>query len=508
MLAACVTQSRRSAGLFGLLLALSISLWSSAVQALPAFARQTGQNCVSCHAGGQFPELTPYGRLFKITGYTIGTRPQVPFLSVMGVASYAKVRDTTKTDDRTVDFAKNNSLMFATSSFFLAGKITDNIGMFVQNTFDNYSSQSVDQNGNNIGWSSHSQADNMDFRYADRFIGPDRDLIVGVSVNNNPSVSDPWNTAAAWMQYVPIASPSSHQFVDGPYPGYGAGSNIAGATAYAFWNKSLYGEFGLYRSATHAFALMSAGISSDQKTRLGGTNPYWRFAYTKEFGAHNIMVGTSGMVAHVFDPGSDTSDANNRGRFKNVGLDAQYQYLLNPHTVTVQAAYMRQQTTYSANSFAEQLGNWQNGGYPVLADGVTPVAAPNPSDTTKTFRAKLTYVYEAKYGGSVSYFNVSGTSNTLNQNSGFDPNGCGIISDANDPCGPAFASVRVNGNLTGNPATRGFTYEGFWTPIQYVRLGVQYTAYNKFNGASDNYDGFGRNAGDNNTVRFYVWAAY
>ena len=42
--------------------------------AIPAFNRQTGQNCVACHAGGQFPDLTAYGRLFKLTGYTIGTR--------------------------------------------------------------------------------------------------------------------------------------------------------------------------------------------------------------------------------------------------------------------------------------------------------------------------------------------------------------------------------------------------------------------------------------------------
>ena len=42
--------------------------------ALPLFNRQTGQNCVACHAGGQFPELTPYGRMFKMTGYTIGER--------------------------------------------------------------------------------------------------------------------------------------------------------------------------------------------------------------------------------------------------------------------------------------------------------------------------------------------------------------------------------------------------------------------------------------------------
>ena len=61
-------------------------------QALPLFARQTGQNCVACHAGGQFPELTPYGRMFKMTGYTIGDRT-IP-ISVMGLATYAKVADT------------------------------------------------------------------------------------------------------------------------------------------------------------------------------------------------------------------------------------------------------------------------------------------------------------------------------------------------------------------------------------------------------------------------------
>jgi len=37
---------------------------------------------------------------------------------------------------------------------------------------------------------------------------------------------------------------------------------------------------------------------------------------------------------------------------------------------------------------------------------------------------------------------------------------------------------------------------------------LQYTAYNKFNGAKTNYDGNGRNAGDNNTLFFNVWVAY
>jgi hypothetical protein len=98
----------------------------------------------------------------------------------------------------------------------------------------------------------------------------------------------------------------------------------------------------------------------------------------------------------------------------------------------------------------------------------------------------------------LGFFNKTGTTNTLNQTSGFDSGGQLISAD----------STRVTGNLSGNPATRGLTYEAFWMPKQNVRVGAQYTAYNKFNGASTNYDGFGRNAKDNNTLFLYAWFAY
>src|SRR5215471_3725399 len=42
-------------------------------QALPSFAQQTGQPCGTCHT--DIPGLTPYGRLFKIKGYTTGGGP-------------------------------------------------------------------------------------------------------------------------------------------------------------------------------------------------------------------------------------------------------------------------------------------------------------------------------------------------------------------------------------------------------------------------------------------------
>ena len=183
--------------MLGMLLSTAAILVPLDAQALPSFARQTGQNCVACHAGGQFPELTPYGRMFKMTGYTIGERT-VP-LSVMGVVNSASISNP---PDGTV---KNGKPVFATGSVFLAGKITDNIGAFAQVTYDNYGVDNQDGS-----FSGHSNADNMDFRFANRIVNGKQDWTYGVSLNNNPSVSDPWNSAAAWMSYVPAASLSSH----------------------------------------------------------------------------------------------------------------------------------------------------------------------------------------------------------------------------------------------------------------------------------------------------------
>jgi hypothetical protein len=473
-----------------LLLALAIgSLCSNAV-ALPQFARQTGQNCVACHAGGQFPELTPYGRLFKLTAYTIGERT-LP-LSVMGLISNSRVADTSKSDDPKADFQLNGQTILATGSLFLAGKVSDNIGAFTQITYDAYASQSADGS-----FHGHSNADNIDLRYADRFINDKRDLIYGLSANNNPSISDPWNTAAAWMQYVPVPSPTSSRFIDGaaPYHGFAAGGNIAGLTAYAFLNKTIYVEMGGYVTSKGVASFMSTGLDDASTTKLKGVNPYWRLAWNHEWGAHNLMLGTSGMNARIYDDPLNTSDPASVHRHQDRQIDAQYQYLLDPHSVTAQFAYGRNHHRYPA-FLANQASPFVDGAGNALPNT-------NSEDTTNTLRAKLTYVYGAKYGGSLGFFNLTGTTNTANQNSGFDP----LLGITSDPAAAAPSS-RVGGNLSGNPATRGLTLETFWLPVQNVRIGAQYTLYTLYNGASRNYDGFGRNARDNNSLFLYLWAAF
>ena len=43
--------------------------------AVPSYARQTGMPCAACHTTP--PELTPFGRNFKINGYTLTGMQQI-----------------------------------------------------------------------------------------------------------------------------------------------------------------------------------------------------------------------------------------------------------------------------------------------------------------------------------------------------------------------------------------------------------------------------------------------
>ena len=443
------------------LLTLTMLVISDSANALPTFARQTGQSCVACHAGGQYPELTPYGRLFKLTGYTLGERPLVP-ISVMGVASYTKTINA----DPSSDFPKNAVALFQTGSVFLAGKITDNIGLFAQATYDNYANQ--DPNTNQ--WSGHSHSDNIDLRYADRFISNNNDLIVGLSLNNNPSVTDVWNTAPAWIQYVPTkfgntgasAAPMVSQL----------GQQVAGIGAYAFWNKTVYAEVSLYQTAKGALTILKSG--NDIGNRLSGTNPYVRLVASHEWGPHSAMVGLFGMNADVYpdptNPGGPTT------HYRDRGIDAQYQYLLDEHAFTAQLSYIHES----------------------MKGGDVAGIASNPENTLNQFQIKGSYIYSAKYGGSLTYRQTTGTSDaTLYPGLQDDGTGTGNM-----------IPIPGSGSMNNNPDTRIVIPELFWMPVQYARVGVQYYKFNRFNGASSNFDGAGRNAKDNNTLFVYVWAAY
>ena len=309
--------------------------------ALPIFARQTGQNCVACHAGGQFPELTPYGRMFKLTGYTAGQRT-IP-LAIMGSADYTSTRNNNDVNGNSIS-PKDGNFIWDAASIFAAGKITDNIGAFAQFTYTNYDHQNGDGK-----WVGHWGSDNTDLRFADRFISPANDVVVGLTLHNNPTVQDVWNTAAAWSYpYIspPVSNVASPQFL--PLIEGGLSQQVVGTGAYVYWNKLLYSELTAYSTADGIWSFLSKGNKpgdpNHPQTYVRGYNPYWRFALTHEWGAQNIMLGTFGLIANVYPNDSDAIPIFAQGvtRYKDVGVDAQYQYLLEPNTVTAQIRYIKE----------------------------------------------------------------------------------------------------------------------------------------------------------------------
>ncbi|MGE5336798.1 MAG: cytochrome C [Gemmatimonadota bacterium] len=423
--------------------------------ALPAFARQTGQNCIACHVS--FPELTPYGRYFKLSGYTLGERQTLPF-AMMAEVGYTKTRDNQVDDGSgtgtTTPLSEDDGkVKFSDAGLFLAGKANDNIGAFVQWTYD--------------GIEHHSSIDNTDIRIVGRYEAPgskEPDLIYGLTLHNNPTVQDVWNSTPAFsfpFTGSPVANEPSTPgaLVDGTLA-----QQTTGIGGYLYWKKMLYGELTLYRDSTGPFSWMRAPDLADS-TRLKGYNPYWRIAYNHEWDANSIEVGAFGMTGKVYLDPTDTGSPTNK--YTDWAIDGQYQYITDPQVFTAQATYIHEKQSLDASFNA---GN-----------------STNASDTLKTFRAKGTYYYQRKYGATLAYAQTTGSADPLLYASGTP--------------GTGFAA-------NGLPDSTSWTLELDYLPIQNVRLMAQYIWYTKFNGASTNYDGFGRDASANNTLFLNMWVAF
>ena len=433
--------------------------------AVPAFARQTGQACVACHVS--FPELTPYGRNFKLSGYTIGIRQTVP-LAVMAQVGVTRVNNN-KDDQGNEIVPKTDKIELSAASVFLAGKVNDNIGGFVQWTYGNIN---VNNDGKVVG---HSGIDNTDLRLVGRIENEDKtDLkwLYGVTLHNNPTIQDVWNTTPAFG--FPFTGPpngigpTAATTIDG-----GLAQQVAGIGAYVYWDRTIYAELSGYRTADGIFSPLRAGQDTHSPggvARLKGMNPYWRLAYNREWGPNSLMLGTYGVIVDRY-PDNTLSDTPT-DRFTDVAVDAQYQYITDPNTFTLQATHIREKQDYRASFSATQAGS------PIGA-GPTP---DNPTDRLRTTKIKGSYYYERIYGATIAHFATSGGTDA-----GLYPPGS------------------VGGSASGSPNSSGYIFELDYTPIQNLRLMLQYYDFAKFNGGNGNYDGSGRRAHDNNMLFLNAW---
>jgi hypothetical protein len=424
-------------------------LWSDAANALPLYARQTGLNCDSCHVA--FPELTPFGRRFKLNGYTmLGGNSQLPPLAVMLQPTVTHTA-TPQAGGAAPHFGANDNVELEQASLFTGGHITDNIGAFVQATWDGPA--------NRVSW------DNTDVRYANHAELEGHDVLYGVTVNNSPTVQDVWNTAPAWsFPYISpelAPAPAASVLLEGAYAG-----KVLGAGAYTFVDNMFYGEVSAYRhlSPTYQEAL---GVAPTGDSPFGGTALYWRFAAEPRWGNNSLEIGTLGFAANIVP---QRVNAFGSDQVTDVGVDFQYQYIGDPHEVTLAGYLIGENQILKAS---QPLG-----------------FASNSHDHLQSAKLTASYVYDRAWSVSESYFSVSGKSDAT-----------------------------LYGTLNGSPNSSGFTTEIAYLPFMHggpsfwpwfnARIGLQYIAYTKFDGSTVNVDGTaGLKATGNNTIFGYVWLMF
>lgn len=418
--------------------------------AVPSYARQTGADCASCHVGGYGPQLTPYGIRFKIGGYTDGKDGKVP-ISAMLVGNWTRTAKDAAEGDRIERHGANNNSAMQEASLFLAGRLTNNLGAFIQATFS--------------GIERRSSLDQLDVRYARTIDLAGKETTVGLSVNTNPTLTDPFNTLGQWR--FPYTSSDFNAGL-GPSPIVeGLGGGVLGANAYAFYDNHVYAEFGLYNSLSRR-ALDT--LHTEDVGKFKGAGSYGRLAWFQDRKRDNLHVGLIGFSTAI-QP--DRADLGTADRYRDLGIDAGYQFLGNrEHIFTVNASYMKE---------------WQKLAYTISRID----EAANASNSLKQFRLAGSYHYRQTWGATAGVFDTRGTVDTT-----------------------IFGT-----SLNGRPDTRGYLLQADWTPWgkeaswgapwANLRLGAQYTGYNRFMGGSTYLDGDAnlRRARDNNTLMLFVWTS-
>jgi hypothetical protein len=467
--------------------------------ALPSFARQTGQPCGTCHT--DFPALTPFGRRFKLLGYTVGggmfrTTPfpmfpggsqaqaermraylkanpigtgdaddkeYVPPISMMAIAGFTHTQAPLAPP--TDPFKPNDNVVVSPISAFWGGAIAGNIGAFAQVTYNAPPPGGFpDPFGHTWTW------DNTDVRFVKTVAFGGFNAILGITVNNNPTVQDVWNTTPAWA--FPYAAstiagtPATKTVVEGAFS-----AHVVGAGAYAYINDILYLEATAYRTLDFG-AQNAVGVDPFGAPGLiDGLAPYWRAALEPHWGNHDLMVGTFGMITNIrnwVDPTfaiGSTATFSQTDKFTDVGFDSQYQYQGENYWLTLRGSFIHE---------FQQLDS---------TFGMGSAANLNNDLNSLHLQASFAFGGDNRFVLTGQYFNIWGTSDPLlyaGLASGFSPNSDGWIAEiAYIPFG--------TGKAPGWP----------WLN---ARIGLDYTFYNKFDGTSVG-------ARDNNTFFLHLWLA-
>ncbi len=414
--------------------------------AVPSYARQTGLACNACHYTP--PELNAAGRLFKLMGYTDKMKRTADVtatsdkkhagLDLLASLPLSAWLETSFTSTKAPQSGtQNGNFEFPQDvSLFLSGAWSTHIGSFLQVT---YSTQD-----------DHFTMDNTDIRYARKRQLAGKEWVYGLTLNNNPTVEDLWNSTPAWG-FPFIASDAAPGPTAAPVIQGGLGQDVAGLGAYSMWNQHFYIAGTVYRSGHIASSQPPTGEGLPFNVR--GVAPYWRVAWQQNGVKNNFEIGAYGI--HLKStPGAITGLKDS---YTDAAADFQYDRTLGKDVFSLRGTYIRENSALLASlsaGGAEQIRHHLN-----------------------AFNTNAEYHFGNRYSTAFGWFTTTGT---------------------RDPI--LFPQAAIAGSGNGSPNSSGYIANFSVWPIQNLDLAVQYTGYTRFNGAAKNYDAAGRNANGNNTV--------
>jgi hypothetical protein len=425
--------------IFLIILVLVLFYHPQKAQAVPSFARQSGLECSACHVGAFGPQLTELGREFKLGGYTMGgIGDRLKKFSGMVYGGFEHTKDTPPG-------GVNNHWTVDQASLFYAGALSEKVGVMAQATWSGPDDV--------YGW------DNVDLRYADTATLGGKNLIYGITLNNNPSVQDLWHTTPAWQ--FPFLGSSI-----GPGPAVAPemtsfAQTTAGLGAYGLYDGLLYVELSGYGSLGDGLQQRLGVEDPGSADHIDGIAPYWRVALQHDFPhGQYASIGTFGMDSKRY-PGNDRTQGSDT--IVDSALDATYQVTLGDHNISAYGSILHENQHLSAS---QVLG-----------------VSTNSGDSLNFYNATASYYYKNTYGITVNRFVINGSADPL------------LYAD-NVIDRPDSAGWTTQVDFTPFGTSKSFGY-----PNLNARFFLQYTAYDKLDGAS-------AGASGNNTVFTGVWLAF
>jgi hypothetical protein len=465
-------NSNRLIALMSMVISLMLSLMVFDVHAIPAFAEQTGQPCSQCHVGAFGPQLKPYGRDFKLYGYTASDgEKHLPGIAITTQSSLSHVEGSNSGGNYTP--TSNSTLLDQQVSAYFGGHITEESGAFLQVTYEpgggpnpacSDPQNPCNYNAGNFHW------DNMDLRYAHLTKLGGKDFLIGATVNNAPTMQDVWNSTPIWAypyngpSQSNAGAPAAATLLDNTLQ-----QNVIGAGIYGMWNDTVYVEATAYKGLGGRALTALGQRPGNPSDNYPDVMPYWRIALQHDSENHNFEIGALGLMGSKY-PSGDTSFGA-KDRFRDHAFDLNYQYKgSDNHYISAHAIYEIENMDLNY-SFAS-------------------VAANNRTNQLKTFRADVSYSYENRITPTIGYFHTMGTSDATYW--------------TNSAAAGPLSQTSASPNSRGFVAEIAYAFLGQTKSIPQwanARLSLQWYAFQQ-------YDGLTANAGDHNTLYLSLWLAF